>query len=129
MNVPTWSDFKFKYALGALFLDTPTILEISYYKTPKKQWITIPISEKQLEKLNTYIADSFKLDEAQAKNKIKQNSFPNYHLYRANYSYSPVRTCNTWVNTGFKESGLKASWWTLFDFGLLNKYKQFMLNM
>lgn len=123
MNVPTWNDFKFKYALGALFLDTPTLIEISYYKTKKNKWVTIPITEKQLQKLNTYIANSFKLDDNQSKIIISQHIFPNYYLYTANQSYSPTKTCNTWVNIGFKESGLKASWWTLFDFGLLNKYK------
>ena len=48
----------------------------------------------------------------------------NNSFYRANGSYSPIKTCNTWVNDGFKESGLKASYWTLFDFGLLNKYSK-----
>jgi len=44
-------------------------------------------------------------------------------FYRANSSYSCFKTCNTWVNTAFKESGLKAALWTPFDFGLMGYYE------
>lgn len=123
MNVPTWDDFKLKYALGALFLDKPTLMEVSYYRMIQEKWIEIDVTEEQLQKLNEYIAASFKLDEQQNKRLIKQDLYPDLFLYKANGSYSPVKTCNTWANSAFKQSGLKASWWTLFDFGLLKKYE------
>jgi hypothetical protein len=44
-------------------------------------------------------------------------------FYKANGRYSLFKTCNSWVNLGFKESGLKACLWTPFDFGLLRKHK------
>jgi hypothetical protein len=70
-----------------------------------------------------YISKSFKKNNKGKKQIIKQHLYGvNNTFYKANGSYSPKKTCNTWVNSGFKQSGLKASYWTLFDFGLLNKY-------
>ena len=47
----------------------------------------------------------------------------NDDFYKAKGNYSCFKTCNSWVNTGFKESGLTSCLWTPFDFGLLNKYQ------
>ncbi|REG87882.1 uncharacterized protein DUF2459 [Winogradskyella sediminis] len=44
-------------------------------------------------------------------------------FYKAKGSYSCFKTCNSWVNSAFKESGLKSCLWTPFDFGLMNKYE------
>ncbi|CAL2075547.1 DUF2459 domain-containing protein [Tenacibaculum sp. 190524A05c] len=123
LNTPTWNDFKFSYAFGALFLDNPTLVEVNAKNILNPDWTRVPIRTEQLEKLNIYIQKTFKLDHSNHKVTIEQKMYPNSQLYQANGSYSPVKTCNTWVNTGFKRSGLKASFWTLFDFGLLNKYQ------
>lgn len=123
LNTPTWNDFKFKYAFGALFSNNPTVMEVTPIKSLRKDWVRVPINNQQLFKLNNYVANSFKLDKEQGKIIIPQNIYPNSQLFKANGSYSPVKTCNTWANTAFKESELKASYWTLFDFGLLNKYR------
>ncbi|MBL4888255.1 MAG: DUF2459 domain-containing protein, partial [Flavobacteriaceae bacterium] len=47
----------------------------------------------------------------------------NDDFYKANGSFSCLKTCNSWANSAFKESGLKSCFWTPFDFGLINKYK------
>ncbi|MFY7669805.1 DUF2459 domain-containing protein [Tenacibaculum sp. MEBiC06402] len=122
LNTPTWSDFKMKYALGALFWNNPTLIEVNPKKAFNPKWTPVPVNSNQLEKLNKYIFDTFKINH-NSKIRIKQKMYPNSQLFEANGSYSPIKTCNTWVNTGFKESGLKASFWTLFDFGLLHKYQ------
>ena len=44
-------------------------------------------------------------------------------FYKSEGSYSCFKTCNSWVNIGFKKSGLKSCYWTPFDFGLINKYE------
>ncbi|WP_075344146.1 DUF2459 domain-containing protein [Tenacibaculum agarivorans] len=123
LNVPTWNDFKFSYALGALFLDNPTLIEVSTHRFRLRRWVEVPVNSEQLTKLNLFITSTFKLDNNQKRMRIVQNMYPNSELFKANGSYSPIKTCNTWVNEAFKESGIKSSYWTLFDFGLLNKYK------
>jgi len=123
LNVPTWNEFKIKYALEAFFLDTPTAIQVTTSMLAMKSWIPIKISSEELIKMNTYIENSFDLSTGN-KVVIPQNLYTNNDtFYKATGSYSPIKTCNTWVNNGFKESGLKASYWTLFDTGLLNKYK------
>jgi len=73
--------------------------------------------------MNNYLENSFDISTG-SKVIIPQDLYKNHDtFYKAIGSYSPAKTCNTWVNNGFKESGLKASYWTLFDTGLLNKYK------
>ncbi len=124
MNTPTWNDFKFSYAFGALFLNNPTLIEVSKHRYKQKKWTKVPVNNKQLLKLNAFIENTFLLNQNKEKIVIQQTMYPKSQLFKANGSYSPVKTCNTWVNDGFKESGIKASYWTLFDFGLLNKYQQ-----
>lgn len=124
MNTPTWADFKFKYAFGALFLDNPTLIEVSSHRFQQKKWVKVPVNETQLFKLNVFISETFQVNQKEEKIILTQTMYPNSKLYKAKGSYSPLKTCNTWVNDGFKSSGMKASYWTLFDFGLLNKYKK-----
>lgn len=124
LNTPTWNDFKLKYAFGALFLNTPTAIHLTTYKYKQQKWIPIKCNEEELDKLNKYILNTFKVNFKDKKELIQQNLYSkNSTFYKANGSYSPLKTCNTWVNDAFKESGLKASYFTLFDFGLLNKYE------
>ncbi|WP_299676347.1 DUF2459 domain-containing protein [uncultured Tenacibaculum sp.] len=124
MNTPTWADFKFKYAFGALFLDNQTLIEVSSHRFQQKKWVKVPVNETQLFKLNVFISETFQVNKKEEKIILTQTMYPNSKLYKAKGSYSPLKTCNTWVNDGFKSSGMKASYWTLFDFGLLNKYKK-----
>jgi len=124
LNVPTWSDFKFKYAFEAFFLNTPTAIHVTTNKSTRKNWVAVKVNAEELMKMNSYLENSFKVNTKGNKEIIPQNLYTNYDtFYKAIGSYSPAKTCNTWVNSGFKESGLKASFWTLFDFGLLNKYE------
>lgn len=124
INTPTWNDLKFKYAFGALFLNTPTAIHLTTYEYKQQNWISVKCSQQKIEKLNEYIFNTFKVNSKGQKELIPCNLYSvNDTFYKANGSYSPVKTCNTWVNTGFKQSGLKASYFTLFDFGLLNKYE------
>ena len=124
LNVPEWSNFKIQYALGALFLDNPTAIHVSTFKRRRKNWIPVKINKEELGKMNTYIQNSFDISTNGKKITIPQSLYTDHDtFYEAQGTYSPAKTCNTWVNNGFKESGLKASFWTLFDFGLLNKYQ------
>lgn len=124
LNTPTWNDFKFKYAFGALFLDTPTAIHITTYYYKQPDWVIVKCNEEELKKLNEYIFKTFKTNSDGKKQFIPQQLYSkNNSFYNANGSYSVAKTCNTWANRAFKESGLKASYFTIFDFGLLNKYE------
>ncbi|MCP5062170.1 MAG: DUF2459 domain-containing protein, partial [Ignavibacteriae bacterium] len=45
-------------------------------------------------------------------------------FYEAVGSYSLFNTCNTWVNSAFKECNIKACLWTPYDFGLISMHKK-----
>ncbi len=125
LNIPTWADFKIKYALGAFFLDNPTLMQVTTYNNQRQDWIPVKVNKEEVIKMNNYLEASFKNGAKKNKTVIAQTIYSsNNTFYLANGSYSPIKTCNTWVNNGFKESGLKASLWTLFDFGIINKYKK-----
>ena len=84
----------------------------------------VSLSELELNKLNHYILESFNKDHEGNKVILPDSGYStNDDFYEGIGSYSCFKTCNSWVNSGFKESGLKACFWTPFDFGLMNKYK------
>lgn len=123
LNTPTWGDLTFKTAVNAAFFDSPTLMHLTPYKTLGENWVKVPVTEASFKKLVNYVSNAFLLDTLQAKQLIPNQSYgPTDTFYKANGNYSLFKTCNSWVNQGFKKSGLKAAFWTPFDFGLLNKY-------
>ena len=124
INTPTWNDLTFKNAFRAVFLKEGSLLHVTRYKYKGKNWIEVRIDTEELNKLNQYIQDSFKKDDKGNKIILEGIHYAtNDNFYKANGNYSPFKTCNTWVNTGFKKSGLKSCYWTPFDFGLISKYE------
>ncbi|WP_296622390.1 DUF2459 domain-containing protein [Marivirga sp.] len=124
LNTPTWGDLTFKNAFSAVFLKGSSLIHVTRYQNRKSDWIEIKITESELKKLNTYLYETFTLNRNGEIILLKNQGYTSKDdFYRANGSYSFYKTCNSWVNTGFKRSGLKASYWTPFDFGLMNKYK------
>lgn len=124
LNTPTWDDLTFDNAFGALFLKSTTLMHVTRYYQIQESWIKVYVSPSQLKKLNQYIVASFKKD---INNNTIQISDSGYGVkdtfYKANGSYSCLKTCNSWANSAFKESDLKSCFWTPFDFGLIHKYE------
>lgn len=124
LNTPEWSDLTIKNAANALFLNTPTLMYFVPYKVKAEEWVEIPLTENQLHKLNNYILKSFKLDERGNKIKLPFEGYTDRDsFYEAEGKYNCFKTSNSWVNSGFKKSGLKACYWTPFDFILIEKHK------
>lgn len=89
-----------------------------------QDWVEIEVSDKELKKLNAYLQDSFETSDDGTKILLEGQGYTNSDaFYRAKGSYSCIKTCNTWVNSGFKESGLEACYWTPFDSSLLSRYE------
>ncbi|WP_044211948.1 DUF2459 domain-containing protein [Flammeovirga sp. OC4] len=124
INTPTWGDLTFDNAFTALFLKSSTLMHVTRYRYRLSNWIEIKVSEPELTKLNTYIQLSFQTSQAGKKILLENQGYSSIdNFYKAKGSYSCFKTCNSWVNTGFLQSGLKACLWTPFDFGLMDKYK------
>lgn len=74
--------------------------------------------------MNAYLQNTFETDKNGMKIILENKGYSSTDdFYKSKGGYSCFKTCNSWVNTGFKESGLKSCLWTPFDFGLLNKYE------
>lgn len=124
LNTPTWSDLSFNTACKAMFLKSSTLVHITRYRHEQSDWIEIKITKSELKKLKAYLSKSFTLTENGNKKLLQNKGYTTRdNFYEANGSYSLFKTSNSWVNTGFKKSGLKSCLWTPFDFGLMNKYK------
>ena len=124
LNTPEWSDLTFSIGFKALFLNSSTLIHLTRYNNKRKNWVEVKLDNEKLEKLIHYIQSSFQTDKANNKIMLLGESYSaKDNFYKANGSYSAINTCNSWVNTGFKQSGLRACLWTPYDFGLLRKYK------
>lgn len=124
INTPTWGDLTLRNAFTAMFLNSSTLMHVTRYNTKRSNWIEVKVSEAELKKLNTYLQDSFQVSENGIKVLLQNQGYsPMDDFYKAKGSYSCFKTCNSWVNSAFKESGLKACLWTPFDFSLINKYE------
>lgn len=63
LNTPTWNDFKLKYGLEALFLNGSTAIHLTPFYTKQSHWIEIKCNQQELNKINTYIFNTFKKTE------------------------------------------------------------------
>ena len=124
LNTPTWDDLTFKTAFSALFLKSEALIHLTKYSKINSEWTVVSLNETQLVKLNTYILNSFKLDKDGNKMVLKNKGYAfNDDFYKANGSYSLIKTCNTWANSALKTSDIQSCYWTPFDFGIINKHK------
>ena len=124
INTPTWDDLTFGNAFSALFLKSTTLMHVTRYNSVKKSWVKVDLSEAELLKINEHILNTFSITKSNEKVIIAAAGYQqNDNFYKAKGSYSCFNTCNSWVNKGFKSSGLKACFWTPFDFGLIGKYE------
>jgi len=124
INTPTWGDLTFSTGFKAMFWKSSTLMHVTRYKGKRADWTEIKVNASELQKLNTYILNTFDIDKNGMKTILENKGYSSIDdFYIAKGSYSCFKTCNSWVNTGFKESGLKSCLWTPFDFGLLHKYE------
>ncbi len=108
----------------ALFLKSSTLLHVTRYSAVGTEWVEVKVSAPELQKLNTYIHQTFTRTTNGSNILLKNEGYSSLDdFYKSKGSYSCFSTCNSWVNVGFKESGIKSCLWTPFDFGLLNKHK------
>lgn len=124
LNTPTWGDLTFENGFTALFLPSESLMHLTRYPRKREAWTPVLVSKIELERLNTFLHNSFALDGLGRKSKLPGKGYSDFDdFYLGSGSYHCFNTCNTWANRVLKESGMKACWWTPFDFGLLWKYQ------
>ena len=125
LKTPTWSDLTFKNTFLALFINSSALIHLNRYHSIQKDWVEIKVDQNQLDKINLYIYRSFYFDSLDKKVLLINKGYANNDdFYEATGNFSCFKTCNSWVNSGLKESDIKACIWTPFDFGLLSIHKK-----
>ena len=125
LNTPTWGDLTVKTAIKAMLLKSSTLMHVTRYSKQNSKWLKVRLTQQQLATVNDYLTSSFKHDGNNKFYNLKNKGYGyNDDFYEANGSYSCLNTCNSWVNRGIKQAGLKACLWTPFDFGVLNIYSK-----
>jgi uncharacterized protein (TIGR02117 family) len=123
INTPEWADLTFKNAVTAMFWKSSTLMHVTRYQTKGKAWKLVPVSEGQLNALIENSFADFSLNSMQNYQMLEGQSYgANDNFYEANGSYYCFKTCNSWTNQVLKKSGLPASYWTPFDYGIMDKY-------
>lgn len=123
INTPTWAELTFKNAINAMFLQSSTLMHVTRYARKRSDWVEVRLNQQELAQLNSYVHNTFQLDEQGNKIILNGQGYGTYdEFYRAKGSYSCFKTCNSWVNSAFKQNGLRSCLWTPFDFGLMHAY-------
>ena len=123
LNTPTWGDLTPSVAFNALFLKSESLMHTDRFKKRQKYWYPVPINSAQIDLLNQFIKASFDLDIENKAQELKGSGYSSTdQFFVANRSYSFFFTCNTWVNSAFRKSGIRSCLWTPFDFGLIGMY-------
>lgn len=119
LETPTWADLTFNTALKAAFGLGPAAIHATFFQGLREgdNCIRLHVSNKQYEKLVSFIEQDFRRDHHGNTLHIKTNANygPDDAFYDARGRYNIFKTCNTWVNSGLKAAGLKACLWTPFD--------------
>jgi uncharacterized protein (TIGR02117 family) len=110
LNTPTWNDIKISTSLKALFINTHSLMHVSYisnikkYKNIKK----LKISKEQLAVLEKSILKSFNLELSTYYQGYGRDDF----FYPSVYKYNLFNTCNTWTGDRLREANVSMSYWT-----------------
>ena len=121
INTPEWKDLTFKTAFKALFLKSETAMHVTCYRGFGADWKPVQLCGQQINRLNSYIENSFKKSVDGKLQKIADYGYyENDAFYEATGSFSLFRTCNVWVNKALKVTGIQTSVWSPFDYGVLH---------
>ena len=124
-ETPEWEDLRFPVAFQAVFLNTPSAMHVTFLETIRmdQPTISIEITPEQYLDLSRYISNSFQRNDSGEVIPVADLHFNRHDaFFHAKGSLHFFYTCNTWVNEGLKESGLRACLWTPFDEGIFYQY-------
>jgi len=118
LNTPTWNDIKISTSLKALFINTPSIMHISFYRNINrfKNIKIVKLSKEAKKRLEKSILKSFDLE----KNKVYKGYGKNDFFYSSIYSYNMFNTCNTWTGNRLREANISISYWTPLSSNVIN---------
>ena len=126
LNTPDWGDLKFSTAFDALFYRSSTAIHVVFQTEPieGKLCKKLVVSNVQYKKLINYIQHSFDIDSKGSTICLKDKGYWDYDaFYESKGTYSLFSTCNSWINSGLRESDLPSCLWTPLSYAIFDKYE------
>lgn len=121
INTPSWDDLSLSTGLKALFINTPSLVHVKYYRDIKRyrDMQPIAISKGQQKVIEQKILESFGEEVV-----FKRRGY-GYRddFYHSPYHYNLINTCNTWSGDVLRESNITMSYWTPFSLNVLESLK------
>ncbi len=111
LNSPNLSDITFTSTLKALFLNTPSLIHVSYlpHISNREKLKTIKLSKAQIEELKKSILQSFVFPKKRYRGYNREDFF-----YEAKGFYNLFNTCNTWTGDRLRDANVTMPYWTPF---------------
>lgn len=118
-TTPYWEDLTFKTAFNALFLNTPSAMHIKQIDNiDSERLIEIDIDKGQYIKLSKFFLMHLDFQKEKTLTPLDFHYSDNDVFYASRSSFHAFRTCNSWINSALKYSGLRSCLWTPFAFPL-----------
>ncbi|HEY9851780.1 MAG TPA: TIGR02117 family protein [Leptolyngbyaceae cyanobacterium] len=113
MNTPSLADINLVTTFNALFLPTPSVMEIQGYSAiPHNIGIKcVKISEQDYSNLMQFIKNSFQIDTNGKTIRIRQGHSSYSSFYEAKGNYSILRNCNSWTAEGLRKANVNTPLW------------------
>jgi uncharacterized protein (TIGR02117 family) len=127
METPEWRDLDLDVALSAAFGFGKSAMHVYYLRAaPKasKKNVVLKLSETQYRQLVTYILHTFQQENGSFL-LIKGKGYTSTdNFYEANGSFSLLKTCNSWTNSGLKAAGIKTVFWAPLPHLMMRKLRK-----
>ena len=127
METPAWRDLNLEVALAAAFGFGKSAMHVYYLPTAPKtssRNVVLKLSEEQYQQLVNYILHSFQQENGRFL-LIKNKGYTSTdNFYEANGSFSLLKTCNAWTNSGLKAAGIKTVFWAPLPHLMMRKLRK-----
>lgn len=106
--------FDFELAFKALFYPTPSTLRVEGINLTKEEYfdlseivIELEVSDEQFKNICTFINNTFYINDSGETLILNKKAGGKIVFYKSNGSYHLFNTCNTWLASGLRESGIE----------------------
>ncbi|MBD6619356.1 TIGR02117 family protein [Komarekiella sp. 'clone 1'] len=121
MSTPSITDLKLSTTFKALFLPTPSVMDVKVYQSiPNYLEVKcIKVNQTDYLRLMEFIQASFKVDAKGSKIRLGDGHTKNTGFYAANGSYSILKTCNSWTAEGLRKANANTPLWDGLSFAIM----------
>ena len=119
LNTPTWDDLRVSTALKALFINTPSLMHVTYLKRINRfrHIKAISITKEQHKRLEKNILRSFGKEVKFYHKGYRHND--KFYYSKPNNNYNIINTCNTWTGESLYDANISVSRWTPFAYNVI----------